>query len=115
MSLKCLYKIDRSGILRDIARKWRAARLCWKLRRRIKARTVAVRDRQRAEIIVLSAAGIGQDQIALRVGVSRVTVSHWCRRSLAHRLAGLEEAAGRGRKPRDTTLATARSTNGAAC
>jgi len=34
------------------------------LQRRIKATTVAVRDRQRAEIIVLSAVGISQDQIA---------------------------------------------------
>ena len=67
------------------------------LQRRIKATTVAVRDRQRAEIIVLSAAGISQDQIASRVGVSRVTVSHWRRRFLDDRLAGLEDAAGRGR------------------
>src|SRR5215471_12560569 len=45
------------------------------------------------------AAGMPQDRIAARVGVSRVTVSHWCRRFLAGRLAGLEDAAGRGRKP----------------
>jgi transposase len=69
------------------------------LQRRIKATTVAVRDRQRAEIIVLSAVGVSQDQIASRVGVSRVTVSHWCRRFSDDRLAGLEDAAGRGRKP----------------
>jgi transposase len=69
------------------------------LQRRIKATTAAVRDRQRAEIIVLRAAGISQDQIAPRVGVSRVTVNHWCRRFLDNRLAGLENAAGRGRKP----------------
>jgi hypothetical protein len=31
---------------------------------------VAVRDRQRAEIMVLSAAGVLQHQIAMRVGVS---------------------------------------------
>jgi transposase len=69
------------------------------LERRIHATTVAVRDRQRAEIVVLSAAGMRQDRIASRVGVSRVTVNHWCRRFLAGRLAGLEDAAGRGRKP----------------
>jgi transposase len=69
------------------------------LQRRIKATTVAVRDRQRAEIIVLSAAGISQEQIAARVGVSRVTVNYWRRRFLADRLSGLEDAAGRGRKP----------------
>jgi len=72
---------------------------CRELQRRIKATTVAVRDRQRAEIIVLSAAGISQEQIASRVGVSRVTVNQWCQRFLAHRLSGLEDAAGRGRKP----------------
>ena len=69
------------------------------LERRIHATTVAVRDRQRAEIVVLSAAGMRQDQIASRVGLSRVTVNHWCQRFLADRLAGLEDAAGRGRKP----------------
>src|SRR5438132_7036599 len=69
------------------------------LHRRVKATTVAGRDRQRAEIIVLSAVGISQDQIASRVGVSRVTVNHWHRRFLDDRLAGLEDAAGRGRKP----------------
>ena len=53
------------------------------LERRINATTVAVRDRQRAEIVVLSAAGIPQDRIAARVGLSRVTVNHWCRRFLA--------------------------------
>jgi DNA-directed RNA polymerase specialized sigma24 family protein len=58
------------------------------LQRRIKATTVAVRDRQRAEIIVLSATGISQDQIASRIGVSRVTVSHWRQRFVAERLAG---------------------------
>jgi transposase len=69
------------------------------LERRIEAPTVAVRDRQRAEMVVLSAAGVSQDQIASRVGVSRVTVSYWCQRFRAGRLAGLEDAAGRGRKP----------------
>jgi len=69
------------------------------LERRINASTVAVRDRQRAEIVVLSAAGISQHQIAARVGVSRVTVNLWCQRFLANRLAGLEDATGRGRKP----------------
>ena len=69
------------------------------LERRINATTVAVRDRQRAEIVVLSAAGVSQHQIAARVGVSRVTVNLWCQRFLANRLAGLEDAAGRGRKP----------------
>src|SRR5215813_12490603 len=52
------------------------------LERRINATTVAVRDRQRAEIVVLSAAGMSQHQIAARVGVSRVTVNLWCHGTL---------------------------------
>ncbi|MBO0735511.1 MAG: helix-turn-helix domain-containing protein, partial [Alphaproteobacteria bacterium] len=63
------------------------------LQRRVNATTVAVRDRQRAEIIMLSAAGISQGQIASRVGVSRATVNHWCQQFLTQRLAGLEDAA----------------------
>jgi len=69
------------------------------LQRRIRATTVAVRDRQRAEIIVLRADGMTQGQIAARLGVSRMTVNDWCQRFLARRLAGLDDAPGRGRKP----------------
>ena len=53
------------------------------LERRINASTVAVRERQRAEIVVLSAAGVPQHQIATRVGASRVTVNLWCQGFLA--------------------------------
>ena len=69
------------------------------LQRRIRATTVAVRDRQRAEIIVLRADGMTQGQIAARLGVSRMTVNDWCQRFLARRLAGLDDASGRGLKP----------------
>jgi len=69
------------------------------LQRRIRATTIAVRDRQRAEIILLRAAGMTQAQIAAQLGVSRVTVNDWCQRFLAQRLAGLDDAPGRGRKP----------------
>jgi transposase len=69
------------------------------LQRRTRATTIAVRDRQRAEIIVLRAAGMTQAQIAIRLGVSRVTVNDWCQRFLTRRLAGLDDAPGRGRKP----------------
>jgi transposase len=69
------------------------------LERRARATTIAVRDRQRAEIILLRAEGIRQGQIAARLGVSRVTVNDWCQRFLAQRLAGLDDAPGRGRKP----------------
>src|SRR6516165_6647792 len=69
------------------------------LQRRTRATTIAVRDRQRAEMILLRAAGMTQAQIAVRLGVSRVTVNDWCQRFLARRLAGLDDAPGRGRKP----------------
>ena len=69
------------------------------LERRMRASTIAVRDRQRAEIVVLRADGLKQEQIAARLGVSRVTVNDWCQRFLAQRLAGLDDAPGRGRKP----------------
>src|SRR6516225_847950 len=69
------------------------------LQRRMRATTIAVRDRQRAEIILLRAEGMTQEQISTRLGVSRVTVGDWCQRFLAQRLAGLDDALGRGRKP----------------
>jgi transposase len=69
------------------------------LERRMRASTIAVRDRQRAEIVLLRADGLKQGQIAVRLGVSRVTVNDWCRRFLVQRLAGLNDAPGRGRKP----------------
>ena len=64
------------------------------LQRRTRATTIAVRDRQRAEMILLRAAGMTQAQIAVRLGVN-----DWCQRFLARRLAGLDDAPGRGRKP----------------
>lgn len=74
------------------------------LQRRMRASTVAVRDRQRAQIILLAAEGRTQEAIGTVVGVTRVTVNHWCRRFACKRLAGLADASGRGRK---STLPTA--------
>lgn len=68
------------------------------LKRRMRSSTVSVRDRQRAQIILLSAQGQTQDAIGKVVGVTRVTVNHWCRRFIRSRLAGLSDAPGRGRK-----------------
>ena len=45
------------------------------LSRRARATTVAVRDRRRAEIIVLSAQGLTQQRIAEQLGISRVAVT----------------------------------------
>ena len=69
------------------------------LRRRLRASTVSVRDRRRSEIILLSAEGLTQQQIAERMGVSRLQVNRWVGRFARNRLAGLSDAPGRGRKP----------------
>lgn len=68
------------------------------LTKRTRSSTVSVRDRQRAQIILLAAQGHMQGAIGKTVGVTRVTVNHWCRRFIKSRLAGLSDAPGRGRK-----------------
>jgi transposase len=69
------------------------------LSRRARATTVSVRDRRRAEIIVLSAQGLTQQRIAEQLGISRLAVNRWVGRFALHRLDGLNDRAGRGRKP----------------
>src|SRR6201995_5373668 len=69
------------------------------LSRRARATTVSVRDRRRAEIIVLSAQGLTQQRIAEQLGISRVAVNRWVGRFALRRLAGLTDRVGRGRKP----------------
>jgi transposase len=69
------------------------------LSRRARATTVSVRDRRRAEIIVLSAQGLTQQRIAEQLGISRIAVNRWVGRFALHRLDGLSDRAGRGRKP----------------
>src|ERR1700724_3716067 len=70
------------------------------LSRRARATTVPVRDRQRAEIILLSAQGLTQLRIAEQIGTSRLSVNRWVGRFALHRVAGLTDRAGRGRCPR---------------
>ncbi len=69
------------------------------LNRRLRTSAVSVRDRQRAQIILLAAEGYTLEVIGARVGMTRVTMSHWCQRFIKERLAGLMDAPGRGRKP----------------
>ena len=69
------------------------------LRRRTRARTVSVRNRRRSEIVLLSAEGLTQQQIAERLGISRLQVNCWAGRFATDRLAGLRDVPGRGRKP----------------
>src|SRR5207248_10394081 len=76
-----------------------AAEEAEELSHRARATTVSVRDRQRAEIILLSAQGLTQQRIAEQLGISRVAVNRWVGRFALHRLDGLTDRAGRGRKP----------------
>src|SRR5947209_17829737 len=76
-----------------------AAEEAEELSRRARATTVSVRDRRRAEIIVLTAQGSTQQRIAEQLGISRVAVNRWVGRFALHRLDGLTDRAGRGRKP----------------
>src|ERR1700757_5229953 len=69
------------------------------LSRRARATTVPVRDRQRAEIILLSVQGLTQQRISEQIGISRLAVNRWVGRFALHRLEGLSDRAGRGRKP----------------
>src|SRR5712672_816007 len=76
-----------------------AAEEAEELSRRARATTVSVRDRRRAEIILLSVQGLTQQRIAEQLGISRLAVNRWVGRFSLHRLDGLNDRAGRGRKP----------------
>ena len=54
------------------------------LSRRARATTVSVRDRRRAEIILLSAQGLTQQRIAEQIGISRLSVNRWVGRFALH-------------------------------
>jgi transposase len=69
------------------------------LRRRVKASTSAQRDRFRAEIILLRLDGLKEADVAARLATSVPTVSTWSHRFEKAGLAGLQDRAGRGRKP----------------
>lgn len=58
-----------------------------------------VRERERAEIILLRLEGVSVAEIAVRLNTTAKRVSVWSKRFEMRGLAGLEEAAGRGRKP----------------
>src|SRR5207247_6652591 len=75
-----------------------AAEEAEELSRRARPTTVSVRDRRRAEIILLSAQGLTQQRIAEQLGISRLCVNRWVGRFALRRLEGLSDSAGRGRK-----------------
>ncbi len=69
------------------------------LRRRAARYTLPYREVQRAMMILMSAAGHENGEIARRLEVRVDTVRKWRRRFFEERLAGLDEAPGRGRRP----------------
>jgi transposase len=69
------------------------------LRRRVRARTSMVRERERAEMILLRLDGVSVSEVAARLKTTPKRVSTWSKRFETRGLEGLEEAGGRGRKP----------------
>jgi transposase len=69
------------------------------LERRVRAHSISVRERQRAEIVLLRSQGMGQVAVARQIQVMACTVSKWTQRFEQHGLEGLVDQPGRGRKP----------------
>ena len=72
------------------------------LQSRVQARTVPVRDLERARIVLLAAQGLPAAEIAARVGCSRPTVTLWRNRYAAEGLDGLDDAPRSGAPPKLT-------------
>jgi transposase len=72
-------------------------------RRELEARarkyTLPYRDVIRARIVLMAADGLGNDEIAARLGTRREVVSKWRKRFFEHGIAGLEERPRGGRPP----------------
>jgi transposase len=61
--------------------------------------TLPYRDVIRAKIVLMAAEGVGNDEIAARLGTRREIVSKWRKRFFEHGIAGLEERPRGGRPP----------------
>jgi transposase len=70
------------------------------LERLMRSRTVAYRTARRARLVLLSADGATDQEVARQVGIGVATAQRWRSRFVAERLAGLEERPRRGRPPR---------------
>ncbi len=72
-------------------------------RRALEARarryTLPYRDVVRAQMVLLAAQGLSNDEIARRLNTRREIVSMWRKRFFEQGLAGLEERPRRGRPP----------------
>jgi len=68
------------------------------LSRRVRSATISQRDGRRARVILLAAQGTTREEIVRLTGLSRPTITDWCQRFQEHRLEGLLDKPGRGRK-----------------
>ena len=71
------------------------------LNRWSQGRTISVRQRERARMILLAADGMANKEIASKMGVKAHTVGRWRSRFAELRLAGIEKDLPRGGRPRD--------------
>lgn len=69
------------------------------LNRRVNAHSIKARDKFRANIILLRSSGVSKRKTAAQLQTSCVTVQKWVDRYREEGIQGLEEKAGRGRKP----------------
>ena len=67
------------------------------LERRARSQTATRREVFRAQIVVLAADGMRNDEIAERLGTVRTTVSRWRKRFVEDRDAGLRDRPRSGR------------------
>ena len=85
------------------------------LRRRSRSATVDVRDRERADIILLRLEGIGVEAVAEQLRTTPKRVSTWSRRFEMSGLDGLLDRPGRGRKASISEAKVARVLTEATC
>src|SRR6476620_3312526 len=79
-----------------------------KLKGIVKAKTSSQRDVFRARIILGLAQGLSHDAIAKEQSVSLLAIGGWRKRWAAKGFEGLQDAPGRGRKPRLSARAVGR-------
>lgn len=69
------------------------------LEARARKYTLPYREVVRAQMVLLAAQGLGNDEIAARLNTRREVVSMWRKRFFQEGLAGLEERPRRGKPP----------------
>jgi len=69
------------------------------LEARARKYTLPYREVVRAQMVLLAAQGLGNDEIAARLNTRREVVSMWRKRFFYEGLAGLEERPRRGKPP----------------